>query len=79
MILDWERHDDIIAAVSSCPMLDCNSLVIEYQSTGSLRPGHPEDWVFTCLRCGAVFTVGQGELIFQSVPTQWLSANTYVA
>jgi hypothetical protein len=79
MALEWEQRDDIVAAASSCPMPECSSLVIEYRSTGSIRAGHLEDWVFTCSRCGAEFTVGQGELIFQSVPTQWLLPNTYVA
>ena len=79
MALDWEQRDDIVAAASNCPMLDCSSLVVEYRSTASLRSGHLEDWVFTCSRCGAEFTGDEGGIIFQSVPTQWLSANTYVA
>ena len=76
---DRELLDDIIAAASICPMPDCISLVIEYSTAGSVRPGHPEDWRFTCPRCGMEFTVGQGELIFQSVPQQWLSGNSDVA
>jgi hypothetical protein len=75
----WERRGDIVAAASSCPVPDCSSLVIEYRAAGSVRPGHPEDWKFTCSRCGIEFTVAQGELIFQSVPKQWLSANAHVA
>jgi hypothetical protein len=70
-----EYGDDIVAAASSCPIADCNSLVIDYRPAGRVRPGHPEDWEFTCSRCGMEFTVTQGELIFQSVPKQWLSAN----
>jgi len=76
---DWEQRDDIIAAASSCPVPDCSSLVIEYRATRSVRPGQPEDWEFTCSRCGIEFTVDQGGLIFQSVPKQWLLANTHVA
>jgi len=75
---EWEQRDDIVAAASSCPAPDCSSLVIEYRAVGSVRPGHPEDWGFTCSRCGIEFTVAQGEIIFQSVPKQWLSANTHV-
>jgi hypothetical protein len=74
----WEQRNDIVAAASRCPVSECGSLVIEYRAAGSVRPGHPEDWEFTCPRCGIEFTVAQGELIFQSVPKQWLSANTYV-
>lgn len=77
MLQDWEQRDDIVAAASSCPMPDCSSLVIEYRTAGSVRPGHPEEWDFTCSRCGIEFTVAQGELIFQSVPKQWLSANIH--
>lgn len=76
---DWELHDDIVAAASSCPLPGCSSLVIEYRGAGSVRPGHPEDWEFTCSRCGLEFTGAQGELIFQSVPKQWLAASTNVA
>ena len=70
---DRELRDDVIAAASICPLPDCNTLVIEYKPAGSVRPGHSEDWGFTCSRCGMEFTVSQGELIFQSVPQQWLS------
>jgi len=75
---DWDQRDDIVVAASSCPVADCSSLVIEYKSVGSVRPGHPEDWEFKCSHCGTEFTVTQGELIFQSVPKQWLSATTHV-
>jgi hypothetical protein len=72
----WEDRHDIVAAVSSCPVPVCGSLVIDYRPADSVRIGHPEDWGFTCSRCGTRFTVLQGELIFQSVPKQWLSANS---
>jgi len=75
----WEQRDEIVAAASICPVRDCSSLVIEYRAAGSVRPGHPEDWYFTCCLCGTEFTVAHGELTFQSVPNQWLSANTNVA
>jgi hypothetical protein len=73
-----EQHDDIVAAASTCPMADCSFLVIEYRATTTIRPGHPEDWEFTCSRCGIEFTVAHGELIFQSVPKQWLSATAHL-
>lgn len=66
-------RDDQIAAVSSCPVVDCGSLVIAYSPADSVRPGHPEDWEFTCSRCCTDFAVTQGELIFQSIPKRWLS------
>ena len=73
-----EQRDNIVAAVSSCPVPDCSSLVIEYRAATTIRPDHPEDWEFTCSRCGIQFTVAHGELIFQSVPKQWLSANVHL-
>jgi hypothetical protein len=76
---DSMQRDDIVAAVSKCPAPDCSVLVIEYKSAGSVRPDHPEDWGFTCSRCGLEFTAVEGELIFQSVPKQWLSANIQIA
>jgi hypothetical protein len=76
---DRKRRDEIIAAASSCPALDCGALVIDYRLADSVRPGHPEDWEFECSRCGMVFAVAQGELIFQSIPKQWLSANIHAA
>jgi hypothetical protein len=73
-----EQHDDIVAAASICPLPDCSSLVIEYRAASAIRPGHPEDWKFTCSRCGIKFAVAHCELIFQSVPKQWLSANAHL-
>jgi hypothetical protein len=61
------------------PVPDCSSLVIEYRAADSVRPGHPEDWEFTCPRCGIEFTVAQGELIFHSGPKQWLSSSIHAA
>ena len=77
MANDEEERDDVVAAASSCPVAECSSLVIEYRAAGGSRPGDQEDWEFTCSRCGMEFTVAQGELIFQSVPRQWLSANVH--
>ena len=74
---NWKQRDDIVAAASSCPVPDCGSLVIEYRAAGSTKSG-PEDWEFTCSRCGIEFRVAQDELIFQSVPKQWLSANAHI-
>jgi hypothetical protein len=78
---DYSVSDDrnqrgVIAAASTCPIPECNSLVIEYRTGGSVRPGHPEDWEFTCANCGVEFTVVQGELLFQTVPKQWLAVDS---
>jgi len=73
-----EPGDDIVAAASSCPVPACGSLVIAYRPADSVRLSHPEDWEFTCSRCGMEFTITQGELIFQSVPRQWLPSGVHV-
>jgi hypothetical protein len=69
-----EKDNQSVAAASSCPALDCGSLVIEYRTTDSVQLGHLEALEFTCSRCGTAFTVPLGELIFQSIPKQWLLA-----
>jgi hypothetical protein len=75
---DWEQREDIVAAASSCPEPDCSSLVVGYRAAAAVASDHSENWWFTCPRCGMEFTVPPGDLIFQSVPKQWLSANTHV-
>jgi hypothetical protein len=70
-----ERGDGRVASASSCPTLDCGSLVIEYRAADNVQIGHPGDWEFACFRCGTEFTALRGELIFQSVPERWLSVN----
>jgi hypothetical protein len=77
MLDGWERRDDILAAASNCPTPDCGALVVEYRAAGSVRPGHPEDWWFTCSRCGTEFIMPRGDFIFQSIPKQWLSASVH--
>jgi hypothetical protein len=74
-----EQVDGRVASASSCPALDCGSLVIQYREADKLQLGHPQDWKFACSRCGAEFTTPLGELIFQSIPRRWLSANGYPA
>ena len=73
-----EYHDEIVAAASSCPEQNCGSLVLDYGPADNRRLGHPEDWGFTCSRCGLDFTVPLDELIFRSVPKQWFSGDTNV-
>jgi hypothetical protein len=74
-----EQRDDAVVPAFSCPVLDCGSLVIGYRPADSVLPGHPEDFEFTCSRCGTEFAAAEGELIFQSIPKRWLSANMLAA
>jgi hypothetical protein len=73
----WEQDVDLVAAASSCPVPDCSALVIEYRPGGGIRS--PQDWEFTCSRCGISFTVAEGNLIFRAVPMQWLLASPNLA
>jgi hypothetical protein len=57
------------------PALDCGSLIIDDRPKNSVQVGHLEDWEFMRSRCGMEFTVPRCELILQSIPSQWLSAN----
>ncbi|MGA2648476.1 MAG: hypothetical protein ABSF15_27650 [Candidatus Sulfotelmatobacter sp.] len=70
---DWDEHNDV-AAGSSCPIPDCGALAVAYRSTDGVGRGRSNPWEFTCPRCGIDFTVPENELIFQSVPTEWLLA-----
>lgn len=51
--------------------LRCVSAVA-YRSADGLGRDHSEPWEFTCPRCGIDFTMPDDELIFQSVPNEWL-------
>ena len=75
MLQSLELSDHRIAAATSCPAVDCGSLVIECRQPDDVQLGHPQDWEFECIRCGTTFTVAQRELIFQSIPIRWLSPN----
>jgi hypothetical protein len=61
------------------PAIDCGFLIIDYRPADSVQLGHPEDWEFTRSRCGTKFTVPRCELILQSEPSRWLSANGHPA
>ena len=72
---DWEQRQDTVAAASSCPV--CSALVVGYRTNDHPRTDRPEDWGFVCICCGIEFTVAQEDLMFHSVPKQWLSADTH--
>jgi len=75
---DWNEHDDI-AAGTMCPMADCGALAVAYTSTDGVGRDHSQPWEFTCPRCGIDFTVPEDELLFQSVPKEWLLARVHAA
>ena len=76
---DWDEHDEVVAAGSSCPMPDCGALVVAYRSADGVERDHSEPWEFTCPRCGIEFTVTEADLIFQSLPEDWLLGRVQAA
>ena len=55
-------------------MPNCGALGVAYRSADDLGRDHSEPWEFACPRCGIDFTMPDDELIFQSVPKEWLLA-----
>ncbi len=76
---EWDERDDEVAAGVICPMLDCGALVVAYRPPDRTGRGNAEPWEFTCPRCDIDFTVAEDDLIFQSVPKEWLLARVHAA
>ena len=70
---EWDEQDEV-AAGANCPLPDCGAMVVSYRLSDSMGRDDAEPWEFTCPRCGIDFTVAEDELIFQSVPKEWLLA-----
>ena len=80
MLDEWDERDEVVAAGSICPVADCGALVICYRPSDRTGRDNPKSWCeFTCPRCGIDFTVPEDELIFQSVPKEWLLARVQAA
>ncbi len=60
-------------------MAECGALAVAYGSTDDAGRDHSQPWEFTCPRCGIDFTVPEDELLFQSVPKEWLLARVHAA
>jgi hypothetical protein len=80
MIDDWDEREEIVAAGSICPLPDCGALVISYRPPDCTGHINAKSWCeFRCSRCGTDFAVPEDELIFQSVPKEWLLARVHAA
>ena len=80
MLGDWDERDEVVAAGSICPVPDCGALVISYRPPDRTGRVNAKSWCeFTCSRCGIDFAVAEDELIFQSVPKEWLLARVQAA
>jgi hypothetical protein len=80
MLDDWNELDAVVAAGSICPVPDCGALVVSYRTPERTGRDGARSWCeFTCLQCGIDFSVPEDELIFQSVPKEWLFARAQAA
>jgi hypothetical protein len=80
MLDDPDERDEVVAAGSICPIPDCGALVVSYRRTDRTGGDNANSWCeFACTRCGTDFTVPENELIFQSVPKEWLLARIQAA
>jgi hypothetical protein len=76
----WDEHDDVVAAGSICPIPNCGTLVVAYGPPDrTARDNARPWWEFTCPNCGTDFTVPEDELMFQSVPREWLLVRVQAA
>jgi hypothetical protein len=70
----WKQMD-VRASGAVCPVPGCGTLVITYRAADSLneimwRTGAPCE--FVCDQCGFEFTASGNDLVFQSIPRDWL-------
>jgi hypothetical protein len=80
MVDDCDEHDELVAAGSICPVPDCGALVVSYRPPERTERDDTKSWCgFTCPHCGIDFSVPEDELIFQSVPKEWLFARVQAA
>lgn len=72
---DWDEHDDVVAAGSICPVPDRGALAVSYMPPDRTGGDNAKpSCEFTCPRCAIDFAVSEDQLIFQSVPKEWLLA-----
>ena len=80
MLDNWDECDEVVAAGSICPVPDCGALVVSYRPPDRTGHANAKSWCeFTYSRCGIDFSVPEDELIFQSVPKEWLLARVQTA
>ena len=77
LLSNWKEEVDLRAAGAVCPMRGCGTLVIAYEpaeSWNEARRRGKSTWEFVCSECGTEFTAPESDLLFQSVPREWLFA-----
>ena len=71
----WGEEVGLRAFGATCPMPGCGALVVTYETADGLNEitrSRGRAWEFVCAECGAEFTVPRADLLFQSVPREWL-------
>ena len=61
-----------VAAGAICPRPGCGTIGIAFRPKYSAKGVHVESWEFTCPRCQMDFMAAEHQLVFQSVPKEWL-------
>jgi len=75
MLRDWKEEVDLRAAGAICPMPNCGALVISYEpgdGGNEVQRKSAANWDFVCSECGTEFSAPAGDLLFHSVPREWL-------
>jgi len=72
----FPQQSSTVAAGTVCPGPNCGALVISHglpeKSDASAEGAW--NWEFVCPVCGLEFAEAGSDLVFQSVPTNWLFA-----
>lgn len=71
----WREEAGLRAFGATCPMPNCGALAVTYESADSLNeviPSRGATWEFVCSECGAEFNAPNSDLLFQSIPREWL-------
>jgi len=73
MLHEWKEEVDLRAAGATCPMPECGALVITYETADRLSALTGASSIrFVCSECGAEFCAAPDDLLFKSVPREWL-------
>jgi hypothetical protein len=67
----WDELERELAAGAICPISGCDGISISFREA---RVRNSEPWEFKCPRCGVDFLCSEDQVIFQSVPKEWLQA-----
>jgi len=77
---EWREQVDLRAFGATCPMPQCGALAVTYEPLNSVREiSGMASWEFVCGDCGAEFSAACQDLVFQSVPREWLFSQVFYA